>query len=67
MYSEGRSLLKRLSVLIATVFATSMLLVVSPQPANAVVCNEQPDGSCDCGGKVNDVWEKLTGSPLIYC
>ncbi|HJR46092.1 MAG TPA: hypothetical protein VJ927_10860 [Actinomycetota bacterium] len=59
--------MKRLSVLVAAVFASSMLLIATPQPANAIVCHEQPDGSCDCGGKVNDVWEKITGGPLIYC
>lgn len=59
--------MKRLTVVIATVFAVSTLSFVMPQPAFAVVCEEQPDGSCDCGGKINDVWEKLTGGPLIYC
>ena len=59
--------MKRACVLLAAVFAVSTLSIVAAQPASAVVCNEQPDGSCDCGGAVNVVWEKLTGGPLIVC
>jgi hypothetical protein len=58
---------KRLRVFLAAIFAMLALFIVVPQPANAVVCHEQPDGSCDCGGAVNVVWEKLTGGPLIVC
>jgi hypothetical protein len=59
--------MKRLRVLVATIFAMAALTIVIPQPANAVICHEQPDGSCDCGGAVNAAWEKLTGGPLIVC
>ena len=59
--------MKRLRVLLAAIFAVSTLSIVVPQPAYAVVCHEQPDGSCDCGGAVNVVWDKLTGGPLIVC
>lgn len=59
--------MKRLRVLLAAILAVSALSVVVPQPAQAIVCHEQPDGSCDCGGVVNKVWEKLTGGPLIVC
>ena len=59
--------MKRLRVLIAAIFALSALSFVVPTPAHAVVCHENPDGSCDCGGAVNVVWEKVTGGPLIVC
>ena len=59
--------MKRLRVLVAATFAASVLSIVVAQPANAVICNEQPDGSCTCGEPVNRVWEKLTGNQLIYC
>ena len=59
--------MKRVRVLIAAVFAVSTMSIVVAQPASAVVCHEQPDGSCDCGGAVNKVWEKFFGGPLIVC
>ncbi|HWL66393.1 MAG TPA: hypothetical protein VNP73_10505 [Actinomycetota bacterium] len=59
--------MKRLRVLVAATFAVSVLSIVVAQPAYAVVCQEQPDGSCQCGDPVNRVWEKLFGGPLIVC
>lgn len=54
----------------AALAAAVPMSLMSVGTASAVWCPEDPPSmraSDCCGGKINDVWEKLFGGPLIVC
>jgi hypothetical protein len=56
--------MKRLRIILATVFALSTIALVAPSPAYAC---EPEEGQPCCEEDINRLWNKFTGGDLIHC